>query len=181
MIRSTAKLNAEQQKLAADNYGLAIHFANRYAPPVGIDQQEWESECLHRMCRAALTYKNSGAAFTTYAWRAMMRNKWGIAIANKRERRDCRRTVCLSEKTACKLPASSQVDMVETRDFARWCLGVLDLRDRCLLMRRALNINQREVGKEMGISGERVRQIEERALYLIRTRRELHRKGAPSI
>jgi RNA polymerase sigma factor (sigma-70 family) len=161
------KLTPEQQRLAADNVGLAYQFASKNSPPGGMDYEEWESECLLRLCLAAGTYRpEMGWKFSTYAVRCLQSGWCHVQVHNTREMRDYRRRLTIgemdvhirdrSEKGACLNEVRAQLDALLAR---------LPERERLVLRGRANGKFLTEIGRELGITRERVRQIQERALF----------------
>ena len=78
------KLTENQRKLAEDNYKLALKFANSKNPPNGMDMDEWVSECLYNLVKAAAGYDPARSRFSTYAWRSML-NGWCAVYRLKRQ------------------------------------------------------------------------------------------------
>ncbi len=165
------RLTNTQQKLAEDNIGLAYYFANKYRPPEGLDRDEWQLECLYRLCRAACTYTPGLGAFTTYAHKAMFNQRIKLNIKARQAKRDTSREATLTDAAASRLAAPEQPETVDNRDYIRACLGSLSLRERVVLLRNAQGMTIRELGERLGVSYQRVQQIHARALYLIRKER----------
>ena len=62
------KLNAEQQKLAADNYQLIYGYLSKY----NLDEEEYLDILMIALCKAACSYdKEKGSTFGTYAFQCM--------------------------------------------------------------------------------------------------------------
>jgi hypothetical protein len=88
----------EQSKLAGDNASLALWFSSRNLPPIGMSRDEWQAECLYRLCSAAIYFKdNRGGRFSTYATMSF-RSGYSEAMSHRLCRiRDARRDVAIPE------------------------------------------------------------------------------------
>lgn len=81
------RLTESQKKLAADNYKLALKFANTRRPPSGMDYEEWIAECFYLLVRAARKFDPElGFSFSSYAYRAMERGRWAVYKQRKQIR-----------------------------------------------------------------------------------------------
>ena len=161
-----SKLTSDQQKLAADNIRLAYKFAKKNSPPGGMDQDEWVSECLHRLCLAARTYKPElGWRFSTYAVRCLRTGWCSVQTHNTRGMRDYRLRRTIGE-LATNIPDYSEPRTCpdEVRAQLDGLLSTLPERERLVLKSRAQEKTLTEIGKELGITRERVRQIQERGI-----------------
>lgn len=177
-VKLNRKLTDEQQKLIMENIGLAYKFARSNSPPYGVDQEDWESECIYVLCLSAITYNKSIARFSTYSYEAMIKLRIKLNESNKRPCRDGRRTQPLSLEEADRISAKPERDMVEIRDMCRWCLAVLDVRDRKILIQRSQGRLLKEIGKEMGVYRQRIEQLEKAAIRKVVIKRGLHREPA---
>lgn len=61
-------LTEDQRLLVEQNKALAHRYANSHRVPFGMDKEDWHSECLLQLVRAATTYDPARGAFSTWAW-----------------------------------------------------------------------------------------------------------------
>lgn len=165
--REAWPLNEEQKALVAENYRLACKFARTHQPPIGMDQDDWNSECLHRLCVCASSYDKNIGPFSTYAYASMIRHRWHLYAYATYERRDIRKTQRLG-KLGSEIPARDESDWRGMVEEAREWLAMLQTRERFVVRLYTGGKTLAEIGREMGLSRERVRQIYERALKRIR-------------
>ena len=123
-----------------------------------------------------------GARFSTYATWAIMKN---FARRIPRDRRRRVRFATGREEQLQTLTDDSDggltdaTDQVQSRYMVRKLLGYLDGREQTIIVRRFGLADDRQtlsqVGRELGISKERVRQLESRALVKLRTLAEVQK------
>lgn len=116
-----------------------------------------------------------GCAFSTYAYTAIERSiihhhRYRIA-----QRRDHRQTVAMTDEVGIWIGACDRPGRMETEDARRdtadrlaAMLAVLDDRDAEVLLRRAEGLSFDAIAGMMGLSRERVRQLERDALRSVR-------------
>lgn len=162
---STRKLTPEQQELVTANMALAFDYARKNSPPGGMDFQEWESECLYRLCIAASTYKPElGWAFSTYAVKCLSTGWCTVQHHMTREMRDYRRHSRMGDLDILVVDQRRADTSEDVKAQLDSLLARLPERERLVLQGRAGGKILTEIGEELGITRERVRQIQERAL-----------------
>ena len=90
-------LSPEQQKLVEDNIRLAFKFSKRFPPPLGLNHDEWQAECMVFLFHAARRYKPGKSQFSTYAWISMKYGMFDYLNALKADKRDYRKTQRIGE------------------------------------------------------------------------------------
>lgn len=169
------KLSEEQQKLVTDNLPLAYHYCKKRPIP-GLDRDENESEALFCLTRSAANFKPElGFRFATYAWSVWLNH-----------RKDAHRIIKMETKGYGTIqerfngasmwlidpidaqPGPDQI-AAEKDELAEKLktFSVLDLRAKEILEKRMQGKSLQEIGTEMNITRERVRQIEKSAIYRI--------------
>ena len=90
-------LSEEQQRLVEDNIRLAFKFSKRFPPPIGLNHDEWQAECMVFLVHAARRYTPEKSQFSTYAWASMRYGMFDYLTGIKSVRRDYRRTQRIGE------------------------------------------------------------------------------------
>jgi RNA polymerase sigma factor (sigma-70 family) len=165
--RESWPLTEAQKQMVAENWRLALKFCRTHRPPIGFDQDDWQSECLHRLCVAASSYDERIGPFSTYAYTAMQRHRWHLYSYQTYERRDVRRTIALGEFGNALQGKEQENHRELAEDHQHW-LAQLQPRERWVVRQYTEGNTLAEIGREMGLSRERVRQIWEKALRRIR-------------
>jgi RNA polymerase primary sigma factor len=173
---------AIRNRIIRSYLGLVISIVKRCTEP-GQDFFELVSEGNVVLIRASEQFDFArGARFSTYATWAII-NQFARRIPGERSRRIRfatgreRLLQALTDHRASGLPDAT--DQEQSREIIRRMLGRLDDRERTILVRRFGLAGDKqtlvEVGRELGISKERVRQIESRALDQLRTLAEVQK------
>lgn len=160
---------------ASEHLGLVGMIVGKRVRPDHPDADEYRGVATLALVRAARDYDPAKGRFSTYACRAIINAvncEWNY---RHRKRRDARRTVGLTDGVArwCGVrdkPGRMELDdeRRDTMDRAATCLAALDERGADVLMRRASGMTLREIGADLGLSRERVRQIERDAIAAAR-------------
>lgn len=182
---NTTPLTTDQQKLAADNVRLAYKFASKN-PVHGLDFEEVVSICLMGLVRAARLFNPNRARFSTFAYKCM---RSAICADIKAQTYDNRIINKLATPFATNRfgrliePADpkSDSDAAESNEAAfslRLAMERLEDRDAMVLRWRFFDgLTLSQVGEKLGITRERVRQIQVEALTELR--RILDKKWRP--
>lgn len=165
-------LSDEQKKLVEDNIKLAHIFAKRWPFPM-LSREDNLSESFFCLCRAAHGFRPElGFTFSTFAatyhknwiregWRIYGAKHKGAGVAHTRynheEQADC--------EPEDKGPRPGEIlEAQEEIERKLEILAILDERSKEVVMRRAQGQKLKAIGDELGITRERVRQIQERAM-----------------
>ena len=159
-------LTDEQKKLADDNHRLAFKFAGKNRAPFGMDHDEWISECLYCLLRAAKCFKPElGFSFVTYAWRAMERGRWAVFQKNKQLKQlkaaDSSDDVFDLEDVADFREQISQIEKMDAKQTKADLDGLIrslpaDL--RLYMRQRAKGMSFRDMSREWGVSRQALQQ-----------------------
>lgn len=160
------KLTPEQQRLVEENLRLAYSHARNNRAPAGMDYEEWEAECLWRLCLAAGTFDPSlGWKFSTYAIRCFQSGWIAVNTHQTRECRDWRRMSNLGERDTWAVDPKPLLDPLgQVREQLRGLLALLSEKEREVLQGRANGLILGDIGAKLGVTRERVRQIQAMAL-----------------
>jgi RNA polymerase sigma factor (sigma-70 family) len=169
------KLSEEQQKLVTDNLPLAYHYCKKRPIP-GLDRDENESEALFCLTRAAANFDPAlGYKFSTFAWSVWINHRKDAHRQSQMETKGylTAQTAYHDDKAKMFDPQDKQPgpdEIAEKKDELEDKLkrfSVLDLRAKEVLQKRMEGKTLFEIGQELGITRERVRQIEKSAIYRI--------------
>jgi RNA polymerase sigma factor (sigma-70 family) len=174
---------AQANALVEQNVKLAYWFAckkQRFARRLGLDLEETQSLFLEALVRASRNYQPSRARFTTWAGRVMDQ---ALSNLNKQRGRDKYKVNAIARSMSHlvgeRLKAKPAANVVETRDTIEVVWLWLTPKQRFVLRRRFWDrMTLEETGKALGLTRERVRQIELKALHI--ARRVLERRGEGS-
>lgn len=160
------KLTPDQQELVTANLGLAYGYARRSRPPAGMDSDEWEAECLYRLCKAAGSYEPSlGWKFSTYALRCLQSGWCHVATHRGRECRDWRRVTNLGEWDSFAVEPRPLLDPAQdSRKQLERLLATLPDKERAVLEGVVRGEILAQIGRKIGVTRERVRQIKVMAI-----------------
>lgn len=168
-------LTEEQQKLVTDNLLLAYHYSKK-RPIIGIDRDENESEALFCLTRAAANFDPAlGFKFSTFAWSVWINHRKDAHRESQMETKGylTAQTAYHDDKAKMFDPQDKQPgpdEIAEKKDELEDKLkrfSVLNLRAKEVLQKRMEGKTLFEIGQELGITRERVRQIEKSAIYRI--------------
>lgn len=162
------RLTADQQRLVLSVLPLTVKLARRYAAAWRLSHQTDDviAEALAGVCRASQTYDPEKSSFGTYAgW-------WIKSAVNgyvKREGRTDMHTQALPPDDS-ELLARCDPERAEEWPPPRWAarLARLPERERSVVLARTAGRTLEDIGRDMGISKERVRQLSEKAYAKLR-------------
>jgi len=167
---SDIPLTAEQQTLVSDNLLLAWKYAKTNRPPPPLSQDEWESECLMVMVIAARGFDSQrGFKFSTYAYQCF-RHRW-MRLHERHEflKKKGLETIPLGElEKSIKDERKQEAKALEVWEEANILLDILSRRERHVIRQRMSGMRLRKIGERLGLSRERVRQIESGAMEKMR-------------
>lgn len=177
------KLTSEQQQLAEKYWDMAGWLCAKYPIPF-MDFEEMHAEALIRICRAARSFKPElGIKFATFAVRVWINWKAQAMREMNSTRRGYFRTqeiAVLSKRDdeselpmECRHAGPEQV--AEVREEVGRMLSLVDQlppSHRRVIEGLIVGKNYSEMGREFGISRERVRQIAETAREKLKSRLE---------
>lgn len=151
------------------NRGLAFHVIHKHfrslVSRLGMD--DVESAALVALGRASELFDaTQGYCFSTYAARCIRNQLLTLARQTQSTKPEVQ-----TFADAAVYPANpcEQADTHAARvKLADWALQIVPDREREILQRRAAGDTLQEIGLALGLTRERVRQIEERAIRLIR-------------
>ena len=172
------RLTVEQQQLAMENMGLAfkasIHHRGKWLSP-----DEAEGEALYTLVRAVKGYKKivngKSIRFSTYffkCWQNHLIRAYEIATRSRRGHQA--KTVSLEASGQIHEPRTNpdmlaqELDRAEKAKELHAALGKLVPREKQVLLWRMEGFTLQQIGKEFGVTRERARQIEAKALFHIR-------------
>jgi RNA polymerase sigma factor (sigma-70 family) len=177
---STTPLSLEQRDLVEKNIGLVESFVRRKCGK-RLDRDDFRQECSMMLIYAASTWEPKRGAFSTWAFLAM-RNAYRrtlrmgsvvgfghseLKVVSLSEQFD-EEGLSLEERLGDPRAIIADTEL-DTRRRARAALPS-NPRQRDILLRRADGDTLEEIGNDMALSRERVRQIEEVALSSARCR-----------
>ena len=157
----SVKLSADQQRLAADNRGLAYHIAKQLRNH-GVDREDLESEALAALCRAAAFFDPSrGIKFSSYACRAIVFKL--IRFVELEHREQFLQLESLDQfgrdDEEHELDAPEQCERIRAKLPRRlW---------RILWLRSGEGMKLKDVARRFGVSKERIRQLQKNAMARI--------------
>lgn len=172
----------ERDQLIVDNLPLARWMASKWHRFTGIPEEEFLSSAQLGLVRAARTFDVSKSSFGHWG------GLWIRAEFQKlcEQWRKVRRELLVLDELAHvndegSVHGQTHKDLIAAdedtevlahhhaeKQIAREALRCLTPRDRQILMRRYEGLGLREVGEEVGLSGERVRQIERACMRKLR-------------
>jgi len=162
-------LTREQQELVEQNISLAYWFSRRMRKPADMTHEEWESECLLALVIAAESYDPELGSFSCYVG-VCVRSRRSHCVNYYTRSKRTGKTIALGKLEP--LVASSEcVDAKAiSRDEQRWCrelVARLPQPHRCIMLRRLANETLKEIGNSLGLTRERIRQLEHESMRRI--------------
>lgn len=155
---------------AEDHIRLAYKIAMRFDPTRPIDDTETLGDALVGLTRAAQMFDESrGFQFTTYAWRVI-----SVEIMTNRRRRNRRNPLFmdLADSTGlapqCHRDLTREIERFEEISTMRSHIQQLPRRNRTIIEARLAGRTLEDIGSQMGITKERVRQLEGQAIGWLR-------------
>lgn len=163
------RLSSEQQELVASNTLLAKWFSSRNSSPRGMSQDEWEAECLYRLCHAAIYFNVDGKAkFSTYAFMSF-RSGFSAAMAYRVCRvRDARRNAYLSDDhdwiDNSGMYPGREMEQREARDQVLMLIDSLTGIQKEVVEDRLKGKGFSDISRERGVSRQACKEIHRRAV-----------------
>lgn len=181
--KTAEPLTPEQQDLVNDNIGLAGFFVKRY-PPKHLDSDDAYAESLLVLCRAAKHFRPElQIKFSTFAASCWVHFLMTIRDKVRAKRNGYWETLEIEEmsirddETSAVASFASDTEQADKIASAREDVAMmlklihgLDERSGQVVMRRIGGENMAEIGKSLGVSRERVRQIFDTAVACLRRR-----------
>lgn len=177
---SSERLTPEQSALVVQWRPYAIKLANRWWSCYGGNQSDWQSEALLGLCLAALRFdssrssKRGGTAnFVSCVWH-QVRSKLSVFLQTRRlaGMRYCprRREVMRDDRVPDDGIMDRRLNHYEDQEVAGLATSCLDVTERTIMVERIDGGRTlSEVGRRVGLSRERVRQIQDRAIVKMRS------------
>ncbi len=164
-------LNRKQQQMVADNIGLARCMTLKFVSGRHFEETDVYADALYGLTNAAKKFiPERGFKFSTYACRAIY-NTICAGYNHRNRHRPMTGTDIVFEETTddnCD-PRAAEQSLRENRRLANRFMKGLPRRERRIIELRFLkNLTLKETGKIEGISRERVRQLQSRAIVIMR-------------
>ena len=149
---SDGEMTEYQRQLVEQNIRL-VSFAHRqYSAPAGMDSEEWQSELMFILCRAAIAFEpDRGFQFSTYFINTVRFTKKNILRWNYSIKRDIRKNVRI-DKDGFDLPAGdfdpgAKLQNLEARNQYKELIKLLPIREWVQIGELKLEgYNHREIG-----------------------------------
>lgn len=156
----------------ADHLGLVHHVLKRLFVPSSVDPEDLIQEGVLALCRAIRQYEPDRGGWASYAYTAIKRGMLNVLAQHRKRGRmfsemDAVKVDGETMDYASTIPAPEEVE--SHHEEVALLLARLSPRDREVIELRFGLVDREpksleEVGRLLGITRERVRQIEERAL-----------------
>ena len=155
---------------AEDHIRLAYKIAMRFDPTRPIDDTETLGDALVGLTRAAQMFDESrGFQFTTYAWKVI-----AVEIMINLRRRNRRNPLFMDLADSsgfapqCHRDLTREIERLREISTMRSHIQQLPLRHRTIIEARLAGRTLEDIGSQMGITKERVRQLEGQAIGWLR-------------
>lgn len=174
-------MTEDQTRLVEENTNLVWEIVHRYFKPTRSQTKEdlFQAGCIGLIGAAKRFDPSKGCEFSTYAHKGIRNSIWTQLNRDKAHNVKCNSLYGLINGTDLRLEETlhdntDHIDSFLTKDQARWVLRQCSSRERFILCKHALGFTYREIGDMLGISRERVRQLNNRAKEkLIRLTQEI--------
>ncbi len=161
------RLTEEQQRIVEENIRLAYMMARKYRPPYGMDFEDWEAECLMQLAHAVRWHDPAKGMLSTILDRLIFNTRGKINSRNRRSKRGYGfRTVSSDSRkrsSDCSLGDFLKTEhdwqQIENRDLCEQIVRFLDARELQAVSILAEGCTQREIGKRLGVSRQRVNEL----------------------
>lgn len=158
-------LTRQQQELVEQNIPLAYWFSKRVKAPLDLTVEEWESECLLSLVIAAESHDPSVGSYSNYVGVVVRSRRSHIINYHTRQKR-VGRTIALGNLEPFVAASDSVEAEAISKDDQRKCrelIARLPMPHREIMQRRLLDETLDSIGQSMGLTRERIRQLETEA------------------
>lgn len=166
-------LSSEQQKLVEDNVKLAFKFSKRFPPPLGLNHDEWQAECMCFLVHAARRYKPGKSQFSTYAWISMKYGMFDYLRDIKADKRDYRKTQRIGENEEFGFEDFSIKNKIKLEELREQLLVLIRQLPKPLWqevwLKRMEGKELEEICKEIGLSKTQIKNIYKNGLNFLQT------------
>lgn len=168
-------MNKEQEELIINNQGLVHHIVNQFNPQNQMEHDDYASEGMYGLIKAARTYdKSKKAKFSTYASMCIKNEILMYLRKNKKNKFTCSLDMALSEDengntltVGAIIGDTSSFDEYDNNEFfinaTNIVLNYLKNKERTVILYRMGDFTQRTIAKMLGISQSYISRIEKKA------------------
>jgi len=165
------RLTEEQQRIVEENMRLALMMSCKYRPPIGMDREDWQSECMVQLAKAVRWHDPAKGTLSTILDTLVYCHRSTIHVKNQSVKRGGRcRTVSIDGhgKSDCTLGSflgrGHDWEAIENHDIYLCVLRSLSEREACVVQLKSEGLSHRQIGLHLGVSQQRVTEI----LYCVR-------------